>query len=108
MTRIRFIPAQVKTFPDERPDACKYCGSQILTQRSTADKTVTDFYEEKVTAVRYRRSDCERTLGIARMVSTAADSPSGCVDGLRSRGRSACRRAPRATCSPPSASRSRA
>ena len=58
MTRIRFIPAQVKTFPDERPDACKYCGSQILTQRSTADKTVTDFYEEKVTAVRCRRSDC--------------------------------------------------
>ena len=33
MTRIRFIPAQVKTFPDERPDACKYCGRQILTQR---------------------------------------------------------------------------
>ena len=33
MKRIRFIPAQVKTFPDERPDAFKYCGSQIFTQR---------------------------------------------------------------------------
>ena len=33
MKRIRFIPAQVKVFPDERPDACKYCGSQILTRR---------------------------------------------------------------------------
>ena len=62
MKRIRFIPAQVKTFPDERPDACKHCGSQILTQRGTADKTVTDFYEEKVTVVRYRCSDCGRTF----------------------------------------------
>ena len=44
MKRIRFIPAQVKTFPDERPDACKRCGSQILAQRGTADKSVTDFY----------------------------------------------------------------
>ena len=58
MTRIRFIPAQVKTFPDERPAACKRCGSQILTRRGTADKTVTDFYKEKVTVVRCRRSDC--------------------------------------------------
>ena len=33
MTRIRFIPAQVKTFPDKRPDGCKRCGSQILTRR---------------------------------------------------------------------------
>ena len=59
MKRIRFIPAQVKTFPDERPDACKYCGSQILTQHGTADKTVIDLYEDKVTTVRYRCSDCE-------------------------------------------------
>ena len=44
MARIRFIPAQVKTFPDERPDARKYCGSQILTRHGTADKTVTDIY----------------------------------------------------------------
>ena len=62
MTRIRFIPAQVKTFPDERPDACKYCGSQILTQHGTADKTVIDLYEEKVTVIRYRCSDCGRTF----------------------------------------------
>ena len=33
MTKIRFIPAHAKTFPDERPDACKYFGSQILTRR---------------------------------------------------------------------------
>ena len=57
MTRIRFIPAQVKTLPDERPDACKYCGSQILAQRGGAEKSVTDFCEEKVTVVRYRRFD---------------------------------------------------
>ena len=62
MTRIRFIPAQVKTFPDERPDACKYCGSQILTQHGTADKTVIDLYEDTITAVRYRCSDCGRTF----------------------------------------------
>ena len=42
MERIRFIPAQVKTFPDKRPDACKRCGCLILTQRGTADKSVTD------------------------------------------------------------------
>ena len=66
MTGIRFIPAPVKTFPDERPDACKRCGSQILTQRGTADKTVTDRYEEKVTTVRYQRSDCGSASGIAR------------------------------------------
>ena len=33
MKRTRFIPAQVKTFQDECPDACKHCGSQILAQR---------------------------------------------------------------------------
>ena len=59
MKRTRFIPAQVKTFPDERPDACKYCRSPILTKHGTADKTVTDLYIEKVTTVRYRRSNCE-------------------------------------------------
>ena len=62
MTRIRFTLAQVKTFPDERPDACEYCGSQILTRHGTADKTVTDLYIEKVTTVRYRCSDCGRTF----------------------------------------------
>ena len=31
MERIRFILPQVKTFPDERPDACARCGSPILT-----------------------------------------------------------------------------
>ena len=44
MTRIRFIPAQVKTFPDEIPDACEYCGSQILTRRGAADKSAIDLY----------------------------------------------------------------
>ena len=62
MTGIRFIPAQVKTFPDERPDACKYCGGQILTQRGAVEKSVTDLYEDTVTVVRYRCSDCERTF----------------------------------------------
>ena len=62
MTRIRFIPAQVKTFPDERPDACKRCGSPILTRHGTAEKSVTDLYVDKVTVVRYRCSDCERTF----------------------------------------------
>ena len=33
MTGIRFSFAQVNTFPDERPDACKRCGSPILTRR---------------------------------------------------------------------------
>ena len=75
MKGIRFIPAQVKTFSDERPDACKHCGSQILTQRGTVDKTVTDFYYEKVTVVRYRRSDCGsafRVRLIIRFMSPAA------------------------------------
>ena len=62
MTGIRFIPAQVKTFPDERPNACKRCGSQILTRRGAVEKSVIDLYEEKVTVVRYRRSDCGRTF----------------------------------------------
>ena len=62
MTRIRFIPAQVKTFPDERPDACKYCGSQILTQHGAVEKSVIDLYEDKVTTIRYRCSDCGRTF----------------------------------------------
>ena len=62
MKRIRFIPAQVKTFPDERPDACKYCGGQILTQHGAVEKSVIDLYEDKVTTVRYRCSDCGRTF----------------------------------------------
>ena len=71
MKRIRFIPAQVKTFPDERPDASKRCGSQILTQRGTAEKSVIDLYEDKVTVVRHRSSDCESAFthcpeGVAR------------------------------------------
>ena len=104
MTRIRFIPAQVKTFPDERPDACKRCGRQILTQRGTADKSVTDLYEEKVTTAPIAGAPS----GIVRRESTAADRPGGCADGRRSRGRSACRCAPRAICSPPSESPYRA
>ena len=63
MKRIRFIPAQVKTFPDERPDACKCCGSQILTRHGTVEKSVIDLYEENVTVIRYRRSDCESAFG---------------------------------------------
>ena len=51
MIRIRFIPAQVKTFPDERPDACKHCGSQILTRHGTAENSVTDLHVDKVTVV---------------------------------------------------------
>ena len=54
----RFTLAQVKTFSDERPDACKRCGSQILTQRGTSDKTVTDLYKDNAAVVRCRRSDC--------------------------------------------------
>ena len=96
MTRIRFIPAQIKTFPDERSDACTYCGSPILTRHGTAEKSVTDLYIEKVTTVRYRCSDCGRTFRHYPEGTTAADRPRGCADGRRSRGRSACRRAPRA------------
>ena len=47
MTRIRFIPAQVKTFPDERPDSCKYCGSPILAKHGTAEKSVADLHVDK-------------------------------------------------------------
>ena len=54
MTRIRFIPAQVKPFPDERPDACKRCGSQIITRRGTADKPLTDLYTGRVDIARSR------------------------------------------------------
>ena len=108
ITRIWFIPAQVKTFPDERPDACKYCGSQILTRRGTADKSVTDLYEDKVTVVRCRCSDCESAFRHCSEEGDRVGQPGGCSDGLRSRGRLDCRRAPRATFSPPSASLYRA
>ena len=57
MTRIRFTLAQVKTFPNERPDACKRCGSPILTPRGTAEKSATDLRVDRVTVVRRRRSD---------------------------------------------------
>ena len=40
MGRIRFIPAQVKTFPDEMPDARKRRGSPTLARRETSDKSV--------------------------------------------------------------------
>ena len=62
MTRIRFTLAQVKTFPDERPDACKRCGSPILARHGTAEKSVTDLYVDKAATVRCRRSDCGRTF----------------------------------------------
>ena len=35
MKRIRFIPAQVKTVPDDRLDACPHCGGGILNKRRT-------------------------------------------------------------------------
>ena len=44
MERIRFIPAQVKTFPDERPDVRKRGGSPTIARRGTSDKTVTNLY----------------------------------------------------------------
>ena len=103
MARIRFIPAQVKTFPDERPDACKYCGSQILTQRGAVEKSVIDLYEDTVTVVRYRCADCGRTFrqypeGIDRGGQTQRMRGWAALGG-----RSDCRCAPRATFSPPSA-----
>ena len=96
ITKIRFIPAQVKAFPDERPDACKRCGSQILARSGTEDKSVTDLYIEKVTTVRYRRSDCESAF---RHCPEGGDRGGqtrrmrGCADARRSRGRSVCRAA---------------
>ena len=82
MTRIRFIPAQVKTFPDERPDACKYCGSQILTQHGTADTN----RDRPLRGYGLRLSDTDAPTarepsGITRRGSTAAGRPSGCADG---------------------------
>ena len=56
-----------------------------------------DLYEEKVTVVRCRCSDCESYFRHCPGESTAADRPVGCADARRSRGRSACRCAPRAT-----------
>ena len=84
MTGIRFIPAQVKTLPDERPDARKRRGSQILAQRGTADKTVTDLYDEKVSTVRYRCSDCgsafrQRPKEIDSGGPNPADARMGCA-----------------------------
>ena len=84
MKRIRFIPAQIKTFPDERPDACKRRGSQILARHGTADKTATSLYDEKVTVVRYRRSACGSAF---RRYPGSRPRRSDSADGLRSRGR---------------------
>ena len=66
---------EYQIFPDERPDACEHCGSPILTKHGTADKPVTDLYIEKVTVVRYRRSDCgsafrQRPEGVDRSGQT--------------------------------------
>ena len=44
MERIRFTPAQVKTFPDERPDARERRRNPILAQRGTTGKSATDIY----------------------------------------------------------------
>ena len=44
MERIRFTPAQVKTFPDERPDARERRRNPILAQSGTTGKSATDFY----------------------------------------------------------------
>ena len=44
MKRIRFIPAQVKTVPDDRPTVCPHCGGGILNKHGRADKPVKDLF----------------------------------------------------------------
>ena len=89
MKRIRFIPAQVKTFPDERPNARKRCGSPILAQRGTANKI------GQSSAWRRSRLSAAAapTMGAVFRQRPEGIARGGCADGPRSRGRSDCRRA---------------
>ena len=52
MKRVRFIPAQVKTVPDDRPAACPRCGGGILSKRGRAEKPVKDLFVKTVTVHR--------------------------------------------------------
>ena len=62
MKRIRFIPAQVKTVPDDRPTACPHCGGGILSKHGSAEKPVKDIRVETVTVHRYLCQSCGRTF----------------------------------------------
>ena len=62
MKRIRFIPAQVKTVPDDRPTVCPHCGGGILNKHGRADKPVKDLFVKTVTVHRYFCQSCERTF----------------------------------------------
>ena len=62
MKRIRFIPAQVKTVPDDRPDACPTAAAESSTSAGRADKPVKDLFVKSVTVHRYLCQSCERTF----------------------------------------------
>ena len=62
MKRIRFIPAQVKTVPDDRPTNCPYCGGGILNKHGSVEKPVKDIHVKTVTVHRYFCQSCGSTF----------------------------------------------
>ena len=62
MKRIRFVPAQVKTVPDDRPTACPRCGGGILIKHGSAEKPVKDLRVQTVTVHRCLCQSCGRTF----------------------------------------------
>lgn len=52
----------VKTHPEERPTACRYCGHSILQKWGTVAKPVRDPQVHQVLVARYRCCRCQRTF----------------------------------------------
>ena len=62
MPRVRFTLPQVKSHPDTRPPACRYCGSVYLHRHGSVTKPITDLHVSEVTVHRYRCIDCKMTF----------------------------------------------
>jgi len=60
--RLRLLVPQVKTRPEHRPNACRWCGSPLLQRHQAVSKRVIDTQVHETQAVRYRCTACRRTF----------------------------------------------
>lgn len=60
--RLRLLVPQVKPQPEDRPSACRKCGSPLLQRHQTVRKRVIDTQIREAQAVRYRCIACRRTF----------------------------------------------
>src|SRR3972149_6263969 len=60
--KVRLLVPQVKPLPEDRPQACRWCGSPLLQRHQTVLKALIDTHIRETQAVRYRCTRCGHTF----------------------------------------------